>query len=157
MMFYIKTQDLPFRSRNKLPRNTLVSIYFTNLKSQNDARSWAIFLNLENSSSLYLGRLLRHINVKVWKMPWKLKFSESQYYFANIYTMEARIFMKFYVVVNYYLVNLSLKFHKDPCKTARARVLNAHTCDITCTRAFMTRARASVHRSPWNLKIKLTR
>ena len=36
-----------------------------------------------------------------------------------------------YVVVNYYLVSLSLKFHEDPC-------LNARTPDITCTHAFTT-------------------
>ena len=29
------------------------------------------------------------------------------------------------MVVNYYLVNLSFKFHEDPCINARARVVNA--------------------------------
>ena len=39
--------------------------------------------------------------------------------------MEARIFMKFYVVVNYYLVSLSLEFHEDLCINARTTVVNA--------------------------------
>ena len=33
--------------------------------------------------------------------------------FANISATEAPIFMKFYVVVNYYLVSLDFKFHED--------------------------------------------
>ena len=31
--------------------------------------------------------------------------------------------MKFYVVVNYYLVSLSFKFHEDPDSNARARIV----------------------------------
>ena len=38
--------------------------------------------------------------------------------------------MKFYVVVNFYLVNLSVNFHKDPCINVRARVANARIRDI---------------------------
>ena len=34
--------------------------------------------------------------------------------------------MKFYVVVNYYLVSLSFKFYEDPCTNALARVVNVH-------------------------------
>ena len=34
--------------------------------------------------------------------------------------------MKFYLVVNYYLVSFSFKFHEDPCTNASARVVNAH-------------------------------
>ena len=34
--------------------------------------------------------------------------------------------MKFYVVVTYYLVSLSFKFHEDLCTNARARVVNGH-------------------------------
>ena len=45
--------------------------------------------------------------------------------------MEARIFMKFYMVINYYLVNLSLKFHEDPCINARAQVINARSHDFS--------------------------
>ena len=48
------------------------------------------------------------------KIQGKLKYSESWYCFANISATEAQIFMKFYVEINFYHVNLSLKFHKDP-------------------------------------------
>ena len=44
--------------------------------------------------------------------------------------------MKFYVVVNYYLVNLSLKLYDDPCTYARARVINARTRDKTRVRVY---------------------
>ena len=53
--------------------------------------------------------------------------------------------MKFYVVVNYYLVSLSSKFNKNPCTNARAQVVNARTRDKTCARAFTTLACAFVH------------
>ena len=92
---------------------------------------------------IHLGRLLRSINVKVWKMPWKLRFSESQYCFANISATEAQIFMKFYVVLNFYLV--SFKYYQDPCISARAQVVNARINNITCACTFTTRARAFMH------------
>ena len=38
-------------------------------------------------------------------------------------------------------------FHKDPCKDARARGVNARTRDEMRTRAFTPRARASLHGS----------
>ena len=60
---------------------------------------------------------------------------------------EAQIFMKFYAVVNYYLVSLSFKFHEDRDSNARARVVNARTRDKTCARAFITRMCAFMHRS----------
>ena len=44
--------------------------------------------------------------------------------FANISATKARIFMKFYVEVNYYLVGLYFKFHKDSCINAHAPVVN---------------------------------
>ena len=37
--------------------------------------------------------------------------------------------------------------HKDPCKDARARGVNARTRDEMRTRAFTPRARASLHGS----------
>ena len=37
------------------------------------------------------------------------------------------------MVVKYYLENLTFKFHEDPCTNARARVVNARTCDKTST------------------------
>ena len=56
--------------------------------------------------------------------------------------------MKFYVVVYYYLVSLSFKFHEDLCINARARVVNvrAHVLSrlrahvLSRLRAFITRA-----------------
>ena len=70
---------------------------------------------------------------------------KDQHCFANISATKARIFMKFYVVVNYYLVNLSFKFHEDPNSNARARVVNARTRDKTCACAFTTRMCAFMH------------
>ena len=83
-------------------------------------------------------------------------FKKPQYCFANISVTKAQIFMKFYVVINYYLVSLSFKFHKNPCTNARAHVVNAHTRDKTCARAFTARARAFMHEPVKNLKLKLT-
>ena len=57
------------------------------------------------------------------------------------------IFMKFYVVVNYYLVSICYKFREDPCTNALARVVNVPTCDKKCVRAFTTRAGAFMHES----------
>ena len=48
---------------------------------------------------------------------------KDQYWFENISTTKAQIFMKFYVVINYYLVSLSFKFHEYPCRNVRARVV----------------------------------
>ena len=42
--------------------------------------------------------------MNVAKIHRKLMITESQFYFANISVTKARIFMKFHVVVNYYLV-----------------------------------------------------
>ena len=42
--------------------------------------------------------------MNVAKIHRKLMITESQFYFANISATKARIFMKFHVVVNYYLV-----------------------------------------------------
>ena len=58
-----------------------------------------------------------------------VKTKVSQYCFENISVMEVCIFMKFYVVVNYYFVSLRLKFHEDLCINARARVVNARNRD----------------------------
>ena len=53
--------------------------------------------------------------MEMWKIHWILKYLESQYCFANISATKAWIFMKIFMVANYYLVSLSFKFHKDPC------------------------------------------
>ena len=49
-----------------------------------------------------------------------LGLNKCQNCFANISATKARIFMKFYVVVKYYLVSLSFQFHEDLCINARA-------------------------------------
>ena len=48
------------------------------------------------SVNIHILRLLRCIMVKIWKMHWKLKCSESQYCFANISRMKAWNFVKFF-------------------------------------------------------------
>ena len=58
--------------------------------------------------------------------------------------------MKFYMVVNYYLVSLSIKFHEDPCINARARVSNVRAHVSSQVRTFTTHVRASMHRSSLN-------
>ena len=70
----------------------------------------------------------------------KLRIKQTPVLFANISVTTARIFMKFYVVVNDYLVNLSSEFHEDLCEVlnARAHVLSRVHTFTTC---------AFVHRS----------
>ena len=55
--------------------------------------------------------------------------------------------MKFYMVVNYYLVTLTLKFHADRCINARVQVVKARADVLLRLRVFMTGARAFMHRS----------
>ena len=90
----------------------------------------------KNSVIIQLLRLLRCENMKIWKINWKVKYSESQYCFANIPATEARIFMKFYMVVN-----------SDWCINARARVVNVPAHVFSRMRAFTNRARTFMHRS----------
>ena len=45
----------------------------------------------DHSVIIYLVRLLRCETVKIWKIHWKLTYSESLYCFANIFEMEAWI------------------------------------------------------------------
>ena len=104
-----------------------------------------------------IGVLEGFYNEYLWKYIENQGLNKHQYCFANISGTKARILMKFYVVVNYYLVSLSFKFHKNPCTNARAQVVNARTRDKTCARAFTARARAFMHESSWNLKLKLPR
>ena len=49
---------------------------------------------------------------------------KHQYCFANISATKAWIFMKFFVVANYYLVILSFKSYEDPCINARTQVIS---------------------------------
>ena len=85
--------------------------------------------------------------MNVAKIHRKLLVTESQFYFANISATEARIFMTFFMVVKYYLENLSVKFHEDWCINARARVVSTRTHVLSRVRAFTTRAQAFIHGS----------
>ena len=100
-----------------------------------------------HSVIIHLWRLWRCIIAKISKIHWKSMIKKHQYCFANISATKAWIFMKFYVVVNYYLVGLYFKFHKDLCINARARVVNACTRDKTYMHALKTCACASMHGS----------
>ena len=51
--------------------------------------------------------------MNVAKIHRKLMITESQFYFASISATKARIFMKFYVVVNDYLVSLNFWMSND--------------------------------------------
>ena len=53
-------------------------------------------------------------------------------YFGHISSMEARIFMKFETYVHKIILDHQLNFHKDPCKDARARGVNARTREEMC-------------------------
>ena len=110
-----------------------------------------------HSVIIHLWRLRRWKIAEISKIHWKSMIKKHKYCFANISATEARIFMKFYVVVNIYLVSLSFKFHEDPCINARARAINAHARDLSRVRAFTTRVRAFTNGSSWNLKFKFTR
>ena len=74
----------------------------------------------------------------IWKIHWELTVKKHQYCFANISGRKALISMKFYLVINYYLVSLCLKLQEDPCINARARVVNARV-------HFLSRVRLCVH------------
>ena len=56
--------------------------------------------------------------------------------FANISATNARIFLKIFMVLNYYFVSVSLKFHEDPYKNACAQVVNARTHVLSGLHAF---------------------
>ena len=77
-----------------------------------------------------IGVLEGFYNEYLWKYIENQGLNKHQYCFANISGTKARIFMKFYVVVNYYLVSLSFKFYKNPCTYARTRLqlVRAHLC-----------------------------
>ena len=85
--------------------------------------------------------------MNVVKIHRKLMITKSQFYFANISVTEPRIFLKFYMVVKYYLESLSFKFHEDSCTNARARVVNARTRDKSCVQTLTTHAHTFMHES----------
>ena len=72
-----------------------------------------------------IGVLEGFYNEYLWKYIENQGLNKHQYCFENISGTKARIFMKFYMVVNYYLVSLSFIFHKNPCTNVRSRVINA--------------------------------
>ena len=72
------------------------------------------------SAIIHLWRLQKCIIEEIWKIYWKSTIKKHQYCFANISAKKTRIVMKFYMVVNYNLVSISLKFHDDPCAYMRA-------------------------------------
>ena len=147
-MFLLISQ--PMKHLNSLDR----SYIFT----ESIAFWYMISKKCQNHSVIFhLWRLWRCIIEEIWKIHWKSTIKKTQCCFANISPAKAPIFTKFYMVVNYYLVSLCIKFHEDPCINARAGVVNARSRDKTCARAFTTRARAFMHGSSWNLKQKLTR
>ena len=104
-----------------------------------------------------IGVLEGFYNEYLWKYIENQGLNKHQYCFANISGTKARIFMKFYMVVNYYLGSLTFNFHKDSCINARARAVNARAHVLSRVRTLTTCARAFVHGFLWNLKFKLTR
>ena len=66
---------------------------------------------------------------------------------CNISLTGAQIFMKFETYVYKIVLDHQPNFHKDPCKDARARGVNGRVSISSRVRAFMLRARASVHGS----------
>ena len=112
-------------------------------------RFWGLIFKQfhHHSVIIHLGRLWRCIIAEISKTYWKSIIKKYQNCFSNISTTKAQIFMKFYVVVNYYLVTLSLKFHEDLCINARTPVVNARAHVLSRLRAFTTRARAFMHKS----------
>ena len=62
--------------------------------------------------------------------------------FANISATKAQIFMNFYMVVNYYLVSFTFKFHEDLRIDARTQVINTCTRDKNWARACLQLLRA---------------
>ena len=86
-----------------------------------------------HSVIIHLWRLRRCIIAEISKIHWKSMIKKHQYCFANISATKAQIFMKFYVVVNYYLVIICIKFHPDLCINARIEVVNRYCRDICKT------------------------
>ena len=85
--------------------------------------------------------------MKIWKYIENYGVNKCQYCFANISAKKAQIFMKFYMVFNYDLLNLSFKFYADRGINARAQVVIARTHILSRLRAFMNLARVFVHLS----------
>ena len=113
-----------------------VIYWWESLKIQNMSRDWCFHFTeigpfwdlvskkFHNHSVII--HLWRCIIAEISKIHWKSTFKKHQYCFANISPTKARIFLKFYAVVNFYLVRWSFKFHEDSCINACTRVVKAH-------------------------------
>ena len=101
-----------------------VIFLWESLKIQNMSSNWCFhfteigpFWDLvskkfqNHSVIIHLWRLRRCIIAEISKIHWKSVIKKRQYCFANISTTKAQTFMKFYVVINYYLVSICIKFH----------------------------------------------
>ena len=82
--------------------------------------------------------------LKICKIHRKSRIKQSSVLF---YKYLANQSSDLHVVVNYYFVNLSLKFHEDLCINACTPVVNSRAHISSRGRAFTTRARAFVHGS----------
>ena len=102
---------------------------------------------------LIFGRNFDAQILKRCKIHWKLRIKQIPVLFCKYLRNESS---DLYMVVNYYLVSLFLKFHEDPCINARAWVANARAHVLSRVCALMTPVRTFVHGSPWNLKVVFT-
>ena len=91
-------------------------------------------------------------NCKNMENTLKIKVFEKSTLFCKYLSNEKS--WNFFVVVDYYLVSLSLKFHEDSSINARARVVNVCMHVLSRVRKFTTRARTFVNGSS-SLKLKL--
>ena len=78
--------------------------------------------------------------------------TESQFYFTNISATKARIFMKFFVVVYYYLVSLSVEFHDN----LRINACTERPCRNYCEPVNMAETEVHTHKdsTPVNVRNK---
>ena len=115
---------------------------------------WIFSLKISGNSEGFRGALLEKYEKYFENQPLKDANIVSQIkIFTNISVRKVWIFMKLYVVVNYYLVSLNFKFHEDSCITACAWVVKARAHVLSQIRAFTTPVRTFMHGSAWNLKL----
>ena len=149
IMFLLISQAI--KHLNKLDRSYI---------STESIAFWCIFSKKKShnhSVVIHLWRLWRCIIGELWKIHWKSRIKRYQYCFAHCSGTKAWILMKFYVGVNYYLVNLSFIFHEDSCINALTRVVNTRVHVLSRVCAFTTHAHALMHGVSWNLTLKFTR
>ena len=90
--------------------------------------------------------------LKIWKIHRKSRIKPMQVLFCKYFRNESSDLHE-----NYYPMCLSVKFHEDPCINTRVWVMNSHVHILSQLCAFTTLARAFMHVSSWNLKLKHTR